>query len=70
MIKKGLTSWKTTTLGVLIFVDAVVSNFIALLDANPDTVADWNVVVMAGTAMVALFVARDADKSSEDQQLA
>lgn len=55
-------------MGVLVFVEALATNLVAALDSNPDTVADWNVVVIAATAMIGLFIAKDGDKSTEDHQ--
>jgi hypothetical protein len=52
--------------GVLIFVEALASNLGAVLDSNPETIADWNAVVVAAMAMLGLIFAKDGDKSTED----
>ena len=54
--------------GILIFIEALASNLGAVLDSNPDTVADWNAVVIAGMAMIGLLLARDGDKSTEQSR--
>ena len=68
IFRSAAVSWKTTLVGVLVFVEALATNLVAALDSNPDTVADWNVVVIAATAMIGLLIAKDGDKSTEDHQ--
>lgn len=61
------TNWKTTVAGVLAFVAALATQAQAFLDSKPETIADWDLVVVAFIAMVGLLRARDDNKSSEDQ---
>lgn len=68
IIRSASVSWKTTLVGVLVFIEALATNLAAALDSNPDTVADWNVVVIAATAMIGLIAAKDGDKSTEDHK--
>lgn len=63
-----MKSWKTTTVGILLFVMAAATAGVALLDGDPVTVPQWEVVVAAFLAMIGLSAARDNDKSSEDVQ--
>ena len=59
-------SWKTTILAILLFGDALGHAAMALLDSDPATVPDWNLVVALAVAAAGLAFARDADKSSQD----
>ena len=68
IIRSAAVSWKTTMVGVLVFVESLARNLSHLLDDNPDTVADWNLVILAATAMVGLMLAKDGDKSTEDHE--
>lgn len=68
VFRSAMVSWKTTTVGVLLFVGELANNLVAVLDANAATEPDWNVVVTSFAAMVALIFAKDGDKSSEDHQ--
>ena len=45
------------------FVGALASALIALWDGNDATIPDWNSVYLAFSGMVALFFAKDGDKS-------
>ena len=62
----ALGSWKTTLVGWLGFIGALVASLQAALDGNAETVPQWGVVVASLTAAVGLTMARDNDKSSED----
>lgn len=68
VIQSATVSWKTTLVGVLVFVEALATNLQYVFDNNPETVADWNVVVIAATAMIGLLIAKDGDKSTEDHE--
>lgn len=37
----------------------------AVVDMNPETIPDWNLVVASAMTLFGLLSARDADKSSE-----
>ena len=64
--KSGLASWKTTVLGIIGFVMVLLPNASEFLaDGNFENV-DVKAVVAAFGTMMALFFARDGDKSSED----
>jgi len=67
--KKKKASWKTTVCGILGFLAIASVTAVALIDGNPDTVANWEAVAASFMAMLGLFMARDADKSSEDAGL-
>jgi hypothetical protein len=59
-------SWKTTTTGIIAGLMVILPEVQALLDTDPTTVPDWNLVV-AGVAVIFGFAAaRDGDKSSQD----
>lgn len=66
IFRSATVSWKTSLLGVLVFAESVFQNLIYVFDENPETLADWNLVVIAGTAMIAMLFAKDADKTTED----
>lgn len=62
----GVTSWKTTLCGALIFVQATITHVAEpLLDSLPDTSPDWMAFTAAGLAFAALWNARDHGVSSE-----
>lgn len=68
-----LVNWKTTTSGIAAaiigFVVTILMAAQYLLDGNPDTNPDWEVVVPAVIGLIQLVMglfARDADKSSQD----
>lgn len=60
--KKPARNWKTTTAGVISGVVAVLLAVKAVLDGDPDTVADWGAVAAAVSASVGLLLAKDGDK--------
>lgn len=64
-LSAGLRNPKTTVLGVLVFVQAAIAAAIAHFDGVAETVPDWNGVVTALIAAIALVLARDADVSSK-----
>lgn len=61
-----MKSWKTTVCGILGFIVAGGTAAVALLDSDPATIPQWELVVATFMAMVGLFAARDSDKSSQD----
>jgi len=65
MVKNAAASWKTSTLGIMAFAMIAINAATAVLDNDPSTIADWNLVVEGFLVMMALFLARDGDKSSE-----
>lgn len=70
IILAGMRSWKTTAIGLLTFGVALGGALIAQLDETPETVPNWDAVVNAGIAALALLMARDADISSEQTRRA
>lgn len=65
-------NWKTTTAGAMGFLITVLVSLQAVLDGDPETVADWNDAVPALFGLVMLLIglfSRDADKSSEDEEV-
>lgn len=59
-------SWKTTIAGAIGALSLALPQIQALLDNDPITVCNWNIIVGAITVLVGFTVARDGDKSSED----
>jgi hypothetical protein len=58
-----LRSWRTTLAGVILILDAVGHVAYTLLDSNPETVPDWNMLVAVIVAAVGLIFAKDAKVS-------
>lgn len=59
------TSKETSIAGVLAFIVALSGSLLAYFDADPETNADWNEVVVAASVMIGLLRARDNNKTSE-----
>ena len=66
LFKNGIGSWKTTIAGMIGAVSLALPQVQALLDSDPATVCDWNIIVGAVTVLIGFIAARDGDKSSED----
>lgn len=64
MDKLAKGSWKTTVAGIMALVIAVATAISLLVDGDPETMPDWNVVAEAAIGLGLLF-ARDNNKSSE-----
>jgi len=58
-------SWKTTGLGIATILAAIAASAKALLDNDPTTMVNYEVLLAAITAGIGLILARDNDKSSE-----
>ena len=69
ILKAAMVSWKTTAVGVLMFIAELARNLVFMLDNDAATVPDWNLVIVAFTVMIGLFASKDADKSTEDHGL-
>ena len=61
-----MSSWKTTVLGVCAIIVAVCTAAIALLDGDPETAVNIELVIAEIVAGLGLIAARDNDKTSED----
>ena len=59
-------SWKTSAVGVITGLIAILPELQALIDDDQATVADWNIIVIGLGVIFGLAVARDGDKSSQD----
>jgi len=64
--KSAIKSWKTSLAGVLAALALVEPHLQALLDNNPDTAPDYNVIVTGIFMIVYALSAKDGDKSTED----
>jgi Neuraminidase (sialidase) len=62
-------SWKTTTGGILTAVAAIAAAAQSLLDNDPATNPNWEVLAVALTTAWALINARDKNVTSEQQGL-
>lgn len=60
-----MASWKTTVLGVIAVLTAVLTCAKALLDNDPTTIPDWGALAAAVSAGVGLIFARDNKVTSE-----
>jgi len=58
-----MKNWKTTLAGLLIVLGAAATQAAAMLDGNPATVANWNVVLAAVPAAFGFIFAGDAKKA-------
>ena len=65
-VRAFANSWKTTTVAVLLAIDSVIHAGMNLLDSDPATNPDWNVVIALWIAAFGMLFSRDADKSSQD----
>ena len=61
----ALKSWKTTVLGWIAAVAILLGAINAQFDSDPETKADWTVVMAALAGAAGLTAARDNDKTSE-----
>ncbi len=57
-----MKSWKTTAVAVAAAIGAIATAFIAILDSDPSTVADWGIVIALGTTAIGLFLAKDSSE--------
>jgi len=63
MIKKAFISDRNTTFaGLAIILMAVGTAMTAIFDGNPETVADWNILVAEFMAAIGLMLAGDGGK--------
>ena len=66
--KDAVVSWKTTVGGIVAFIAILAPQMQTLLDNDAATNPDWNLIIAAGSALMAALFARDADKSTEDSR--
>lgn len=57
-----MKNWKTTLGGVATFAAVLLGQIGAALDSDPATVANWSLIIPAGTLCWALIKAADAGK--------
>lgn len=60
------SSPKTTTVGITAFLALLGQVLAARFDADPNTIPDWEALVLAAFVMLHGLFARDNDKRSED----
>ena len=60
-----MKSWKTTLAGIMTFVTLAWNQVQYLLDSDPMTNPEWNLVIAGLIVMVGAIFARDNDVSSE-----
>lgn len=61
----GMSSWKTTLLGIISQLPVLGAQVKTLLDDDPSTNPDWAIIMGSLAIVFALFKARDHDVSSE-----
>ena len=61
-----MKSWKTTASAIVVILLAVFTAVGAMVDSDPETAPDWNIVAAEIMAGVGLFMARDNDKTSAE----
>lgn len=61
----AVKSWRTTLIGVLGGLVVIIPQVLKLLDADPDTLPDWNIIAATLAVMLGLSQARDNNVSSE-----
>jgi hypothetical protein len=59
-----MKNWKTTLAGLLIVLGAAATQGAAMLDGNPATVANWNLVLAAVPVAFGFIFAGDAAKKA------
>ena len=65
MFQATLKSWKTTTIAVLLALNAIGTAAVAMLDSDPLTNPDWNLVVTLIIAALGMAFAKDADRGAQ-----
>lgn len=61
-----LKSWKTTTIAILLALDAILHGAMGVLDNDPATNPDWALIMPLLITALGLLFARDSNKSSQD----
>lgn len=57
-----MSDLKTTLAGIVAFIAILAPQMQTLLDNDAATNPDWNLIVAAGSALLAAFFAKDAEK--------
>lgn len=60
-----MKSWKTTVTGIFQFLTIAGTQLLTMIDNDPGTNPEWNIIIASLITMVGLFTARDNDVSSE-----
>lgn len=60
------TSWKTTLFGAGGLATVIFNAVSAVLDGDPSTNPDWNLIFAAALPAIGLLFARDDNRTSED----
>jgi hypothetical protein len=55
-----MKNWKTTVAALLGLLSLAATQGQAMLDGNPETVANWQIIIPAAIACVGLVFAKDA----------
>ena len=69
ILRVAAANWRTTTAAILAAVVAVANAVLAIVDGNPVTEPDWNIVVTLLITACGLFFARDARVTSKQLEL-
>lgn len=65
-LKPFLSSWKSTAIMILGALIITLQNAEALIDGDNSTIVNVEALITAWAAVFAIFMTRDADKSSQD----
>lgn len=65
-IGKLLSSWRTSMVGIIGALPPILVQVEHLLDGDPSTVCDWNVVMLGITVIIGFLTARDNKTTSEE----
>jgi hypothetical protein len=66
ILDNAAVSWKTSLAGAITGLMVILPQVQAILDADPATTPDWNLIVAGITVIIGFVAARDGDKSSQD----
>ena len=66
IVQNAAVSWKTSVAGVVAGLMVILPEVQSILDADPATNPDWNLIVAGITVILGFAAARDGDKSSQD----
>ena len=58
-----MKDWKTTLAGILVVLGAACTQAVAMLDGNPATVPNWNIVLAAVPVAFGFIFAGDSKKA-------